>query len=269
MGDRVLLAQGRQAEVFGQPDGTVLKLLRRSSDEPQLRREIAALSALARQGLAAPVVLDVVTIDGRPGVVMERIAGTDLLELLARRPLSVLRAGRVIAEAHVAMHDCVAPADLPDLHDDVARQIELAEPLTSPMRAAALKLLAGLPHGDRLCHGDLHFGNMLGSWSASVVIDWATASRGDAIADVARTDLLLRFGAPPPGAPLLIRWLAPIFRGAVVSRYLATYRRLRPFDELTYEHWRTVRVAARLAETIPAEQPRLMAFLRPRLPTGD
>jgi aminoglycoside phosphotransferase (APT) family kinase protein len=109
---------------------------------------------------------------------------------------------------------------------------------------------------------------MLGSWSAPVVIDWATASRGDPAADVARSEVLLRFGAPPPGAPLSIRGFAPVFRGAIVSSYLANYRRLRPLDGLGYEGWLTVRVAARLAEPIPQEQPKLMAFIRRRLPAG-
>lgn len=265
MEQHVLLAQGREADVFLLSETTVLKLMRDASDEPRVRREAAALTVLAKRGYGVPTFLDVVTIDGRPGVVMRRLAGTDLLQSLGRRPQSVFRAGRVIGEAHVAMHDCFAPPELPDLHDNLRKSIELAKPLSEHLRAAALEVLDGLPHGDRLCHGDLHFGNMLGSWSAPVIIDWGNASRGHPVADVARTEMILRFGDPPPSAPPLIRMLAPICRKAVIGRYLATYQRQRPFEPELLERWAIVQAAARLRDVIPSEHPRLIAFLEERL----
>jgi Ser/Thr protein kinase RdoA (MazF antagonist) len=264
MEQHVLLAQGREADVFLLAETTVLKLMRDASDEPRVRREAAALRVLAKRGYGVPTVLDVVTIDGRPGLVMQRIVGTDLLQSLGRRPQSVFRAGRVIGEAHVAMHDCVAPPELPDLHDNLRKSIQLAKLLPVHLRAVALEVLDGLPRGDRLCHGDLHFGNMLGSWSAPVIIDWGNASRGDPVADVARTEVILRFGDPPPDAPPLIRLLAPVCRKAVIGRYLATYQRQRPFEPKLLERWAIVQAAARLLEVIPSEHPRLIAFLEER-----
>ena len=265
MDDLKLLAQGREAEVYLQPDGTVLKLWRESAWAWRLDREVAALNALTGGAVAAPFVVGSVVVDGRPGLVINRIEGVDLLTWLGRWPLAVLLAGRALGVVHAAMHEVLAPPELPDLNEDLSYRIRVADPLPEDMRSAVLAILDRLPRGDRLCHGDFHLGNMMGSWSAPVVIDWGDAARGDPLADVARTHLLQRLGKPPPGAPLLIRLLAPVGRDALAATYLATYRKRHPVDRRRLNDWRIVRAAARLFEPIPSEHPTLLRYIRRRL----
>ena len=51
----------------------------------------------------------------------------------------------------------------------------------------------------RLCHGDLHPSNVILTRDGPVIVDWFDASRGDPVADVARSSLmLLGDGANPP-----------------------------------------------------------------------
>lgn len=266
-GARVVLAEGREAEVYLEPDGSVLKLWRDPGDGARRQHELAALAALGPTACRVPQPLATVEVDGRPGLVLERVEGTDLLTALGRRPLAVLAAARAMARVHAAMHEGEAPAELPDLHALVARRIEQAGALPPAWRDRSLDLLAGLPAGDRICHGDFHLGNMLGTWSDPVVIDWGDACRGDPVADVARSDLMIRLGEPPPGAPASLRLLARVGRGILVGRYLAGYRRRRPLDSDALDRWRTVRAAARLYEDIPEERPRLFRLLRRQL--GD
>jgi thiamine kinase len=268
MEQRRLFAQGREAEVFLEPDGRVLKLLREASFEPRVHREAAALRAVRGAGHLAPEAFGVVTVDGRPGLLMERLSGEDLLTILGRGPQRVLTAGRVMGEAHALMHECPAPAELPDLAVELRQRIQDAPPLPDDLRAAALAMIDRLPSGDALCHGDLHLGNIIGSFSASVVIDWGDASRGDPLADVARTVLLHRFGELPPGSPALLRAAALVGRRALVARYLHTYRRRHPVDRRQLSDWVVVRAAARLCEPIPEEHPRLLRFLQRRLRAG-
>jgi aminoglycoside phosphotransferase (APT) family kinase protein len=265
MGERIPLAQGREAEVFLEPNGTVLKLMRDPSHQWRVDREAAALAALAVDGIAAPEVLGVIAVDGRPGLVMSRLDGDDLLTRLGRWPLSVLKAGKVLGRAHAAMHKVIAPTSLPELNQDLRARIQAAEPLPAELKSRTLEILDTLPQGDRLCHGDLHLGNLIGSWSNPAIIDWGDASRGDPVADVARTELLQRLGSPPPGAPMLIRTLAPIGGDALAVRYLAAYRRQRPVPGAELTRWRIVRAAARLCEPIPSEHPRLLRYLRHQL----
>ena|SRR5438093_5624938 len=265
MSGRVLLAEGREAEVFLQSDGTVLKLMRVGASTGSVEREAAALAALSADGIAAPQPLEIITVEDRPGLVMSRVEGEDLLVRLGRWPLSVLKAGKVLGRTHAALHDVIAPASLPLLNRDLRARIEAAAPLPDDLRAGALKILDTLPQGDRLCHGDLHLGNLIGSWSRPAIIDWGDACRGEPVADVARTELLQRLGSPPPGAPLVIRTLAPIGRNVLAARYLAAYRRHRPVPRANLTQWRIVRAAARLREPIPSEHPRLLRYLRRHL----
>src|SRR5258706_247313 len=51
------------------------------------------------------------------------------------------------------------------------------------MTRRALGILDTMSDGDRLAHGDLHPGNVLLAEPGPVLIDWADATRGDAVAD--------------------------------------------------------------------------------------
>ena len=263
-----LIAQGREAEVYERGDGTVLKLLRDPEDLDRAQTEVAALQVLRVHGYPSPRAVEIVTVEGRPGVVLERVDGSDLLTRLGRRPLAVRKVGRAMAEVHAAMHEISAPAELPSSHELLRERILSAAPLPDELRAAVLALLERLPGGDRLCHGDLHPGNLLGSLSAPVVIDWGDASRGDPIADVARSDLLLRVGVPPPGSSVVLRVLDRYGRRFLADGYLTRYRRLRPFDLDRFSQWRVVRAAARLYEPIPEEHPILLRIVGEGLVTG-
>ena len=260
----VRLAEGREAEVFLRADGSVLKLMRDPGAGSRIRREATAMRVLNEHGHGAPEVREIVEVAGRPALVTERIGGTDLLTVMGRHPWEVLRAGTVMATVHAQMHECEAPASLPDLNDELRVRIETAPDLPSDLAEEALSVLTGLPQGDRLCHGDFHLGNILGSWESPVVIDWGDASAGDPLADVARTELLHRIGDPPPGTSSLLRMLIPIGRGLLVRRYMATYRHLREIDAAILDRWKFVRAAARFCDGIEIEYEPLLAFLRAR-----
>jgi aminoglycoside phosphotransferase (APT) family kinase protein len=206
-------------------------------------------------------VYDIVTVDGRPGLVMARIEGDSLLAMLERRPQRLFTAARVLADTHAAMHERAAPAALPDLHDVLAQKISGAEPLPEDLREQALRVLDRLPRRDRLCHGDFHLGNMLGSWDAPVVIDWGVSARGDPTADVARSELLHSIGTLPPGLSPAFRVLTRVGRRVLTNRYVRLYRRRRTLDA-TFDRWRFVVRAARLGEGIPEEHPALLRLLR-------
>lgn len=256
------IGSGREAEVFVHGDGEVLKLLHPGHDPARADVEATVLRVLESAGYDAPRPRGVVTVDGRRGLVMTRVDGVDLFAALARNPLLLGTVARVLAARQADLHDIVAPPELPALPDVLRVRITAAAPLPQDLRAKALDLLDGLEGGDRLCHGDLHPGNLVGPPRAPVVIDWAGATRGPPVADVARTQLLLREGVVPDDAPRVLRVLAPRLRRALAARHLWCIRRRRPIDRAAFDRWTVVWAAARLAEGIEPEYPAMLRRVR-------
>lgn len=252
------IAEGREAEIFAWEDGTVLRLFREARGAAALEREIGAMRAVAAVLPFVPRVLGRFDVDGRPGIVMERVDGPDLLTLLSRRPWSVRRFGALTGELHAQLHDVVAPPELPALDD---RASAILPGLPPAIAEAARRELASLPAGDRLCHGDFHPGNVLMSPRGPVIIDWPGAMRADPLADHARTLLLLRVGAVPPGTPALLRAGALFARGLMRSSYARAYRQRRPVDRGLLRRWTVAVAAFRLLDDIPGERAPLLRVL--------
>ena len=250
--------------MFAWEDGAVLRLLRDPNAHVQNGRQRAAMEAARASGVRVPAVLETVTVMGRPGLVMERVDGPDLLTVIARRPQQVFWVARVCGELQAQLHTVPAPENLPGLHEAIRQSIERAGQIPAPLAAFALDLLARLPEGDRLCHGDFHPGNVLLAADGPVIIDWTNAVRGHPDADLARTVLLLRLGEPPPGAPLALRLLALLGRRVLLAAHLRAYRRRRPVHPGRLARWEAVLAADRLTEEIAGETPALLRLLEQR-----
>ncbi|MBI1885013.1 MAG: phosphotransferase [Chloroflexi bacterium] len=255
------IAEGREAEMFAWDEGSILRLLRDSGAGRRNQWQAAAMEAARSRGVRVPAVREVVRMMGRPGLVMERIEGTDLLTLIGRRPWTTFRAGRISGEVQARLHEVEAPSALPALRAVLQQRIEGSDEVPPDLKQFALGVLEALPDGDRLCHGDFHPGNIMMDGATPVLIDWTNVTRGDPAGDVARTRLILRLGEPPPGTSPVIRGLAPVGGKVLVSLYLRSYRRLRPLDMGLVDRWEIPVAAARFAEEIREEVPALLKFL--------
>jgi thiamine kinase len=262
------IGEGREAELFEWEGGRVLRLLRWSDDVAKLEREAAAMGAARAAGVRAPEVFEVVTVEGRAGMVMERVDGPDLLTEIGRRPWLLFGAARESGRFQARLHGVKAPAAAPELRLKVRLGIHQGGGLPREYAERALSLLEGLPDGETLLHGDFHPGNLLMTPAGLVLIDWPNAARGEPTADVARTVLIVRLGEPPPGISAVVRLLALVGRRVLLSRYLRAYRGERALDEGALRRWEYVRAAERLAvERIPEEESKLLRLLSEGPPT--
>jgi len=254
------IAEGREAEIFAWDDGTVLRLLRNPDGQRQLEWEAAAMRAAAGAGVRVPAVREITTFDGRPGLVLERIEGIDMLTLVGKKPWLVFSVGAQSGRIQAGVHEVRAPAEIPPLRVALRGRIERAG-LPASLAQFALGVLDGLPDGDRICHGDLHPGNIMRTAGEPVLIDWTNVTRGDPIADFARTNMMVRLGDVPPGSPLVIRYGAIVARGLMRGAYVRAYRRERPLDLALAARWEIPVAAARIAEGIESENPKLIRLL--------
>lgn len=262
------IARGWEATVFEWDDGSgppkALKLFYASHDETAVREEHLLSKRLQDAGVNMPGVFgSVVEVDGRFGIVFERIYGPSMIDMMASRPWKVRSLARKLAETQVEMHR-LRPAGLPDLKSLLAHEINQSEHLETGEKSKSLYLLESLPDGDTLCHGDFHPGNVLlrgGSVSDPVIIDWGNAALGDPVADLARSELLITISwrlLPRRRDRYLARFIVALFSRWHMSHYL----KVTGLDSSNLARWRTVIGAARLNEDIPAEREPLTKLVR-------
>ena len=256
------IAEGREAEMFEWEDGKILRLQRGVDSEQQVVWQKMACEAAAKSGLRVPAVYEQVHEMGRPGLVMERIDGSDILVLIGQRPWKLFWAARVIADLHVQMHAAEAVPEIPPLKVKIRQMLEASDRVPPAFAEFVLKELDALPDGNRLLHGDFHPGNVMLRGEEPVVIDWTNVARGDPAADFARTRLMLRIGELPPGSPLTVRILAAVGRSVLWRLYDRAYRRSRSPDPEIVKRWEIVRVADRLVEGIEEERPALLKIAK-------
>jgi aminoglycoside phosphotransferase (APT) family kinase protein len=251
--DKPVVGTGRTAFVVADGPGTVLKCFRdgfTADDEWMRTSEVAAAGSVA---MARPIT------KVEDGLVFERIEGASMLDALSRRPWELFRHARALAALEAQVHSvtvhAVKVSGLPSTREQLASAIGRAG-LDEMTTRRVLGALDTMPDGDRLAHGDLHPGNVLLAARGPVLIDWADATRGEPLADAARTWLLLTVSAIPDGAPL--RWLVVGARARFAAEWRKAYSAAHPHDPVLLERWFTIVAAARLAEDIDAERRELL-----------
>lgn len=254
------LAQGRTAAVYAWPGDQIVKLFFDWVGPDAVVREAEISRIVHATGLPVPAVGALVQAGGRTGIVYARVHGQSMLAELMRRPWTLRRHARQLAELHAAIHAVTlsehANAVIPSQYDALAHKIEHASPLSAAQRAQLLTALRAMPVGTHLCHGDFHPDNVILTDGGPVMIDWIDATRGCLAADVARTSVILRAAsATSQVEDPFMRAFARAFHAV----YLAHYRRLRPGVGAEIERWTPLVAAARLSEGIPELEAWLVA----------
>ena len=264
----VPLATGRTADVYAWGEDRVVKVLRTGFPDELGEAEARAASLAGRAGIGAPAFFGPTRVEGRYGLVYERVDGDSMMAQLIARPWSVGRLAAVLGRLHAGMHEASGDALPPFRHEFVAALRGAARYAGDAATSAALGRVDALPDGSSLCHGDFHPGNVMMSASGPRAIDWIDASCGPPAADVARTLFLLRDGHLPRVLPLWRRVRIMLLRRRFVAGYLGAYRRRRPLDLDEVRAWRLPILVARLDEDIGPERDHLRRLIGEELERG-
>jgi uncharacterized protein (TIGR02172 family) len=239
------IAYGRTAEIYAWQEGWVLKLFHDWFDLENIEYEARIARAIHASGLPVPAVGEIIRVNGRNGLVYQRMDGNSMWNELSRNPWKVLHYARRTAELHAEMHASTVQTNIPSQRQKLVSKIRHAEALPAYLRSKALAALETMPDGDRLCHGDFHPGNILTTRQGEIIIDWIDASCGNPLADLARTTIIA-FGAADCQLQGLQKAFVHIFHAA----YIRHYFRLSPGWELEYNRWLPIVAASRLSENI-------------------
>jgi hypothetical protein len=258
-GQAALIGSGGSADVFRLPDGKVLKLFREGLDPGIIQREHDGVVHAQRQGLRVARAFGRGEHKGRLGIIFEELAGTPLLRGLRTRPFRSRALLARFAAYHARIHSCSGSGLVHAQH--IIVQVRILHALVPPaIRELALERLEAIQHGDRLCHGDFHPQNVILTRKGLAAIDWSNGSWGDPAGDVARTELLLRFGGY---GPLLRRfpWLR-LGRRMAADFYLRRYRAITGMQEGAIDAWRLPMAIAALHPESRIDRGALIASLR-------
>lgn len=160
-----LLAAGRDCDIYEYGPGLVMRQSRKGRSQAL---EARAMEYVRSHGYPVPAIEEV-SEDGLT-VVMQRIEGATMVEVLRRRPWTVRHQGRTLGHLHRRLHEIPGPDWLPE---------------------------GPVAPGDRLVHLDLHPLNVMLGPGGPVVIDWTGAGRGEPGVDVALAWALMSAGQIP------------------------------------------------------------------------
>ncbi|WP_214327179.1 phosphotransferase [Nonomuraea sediminis] len=157
-----LIGRGRTAEVFAL---SRTRVLRRYHENTSAADEARIMGYVRERGYPVPEVYDATERD----LVMERLHGPTMVDVLTRAPWRVGPLGRLLGSLHDRLGAIPAPGWL--------RQ--------------------SLVPGDRMLHLDLHPLNVVMTPDGPSVIDWCNARAGEPAFDLATTVALLRTAEAP------------------------------------------------------------------------
>src|ERR1051325_1518281 len=99
-----LIAQGRTAEVYLWNDHHVLKLYRDWCPPHWVEEESQIAHAVHAAGIPSPAAGEIIEVNGRRGLIYERIEGISMLQDMNARPWIILKHARSLADLHVQIH---------------------------------------------------------------------------------------------------------------------------------------------------------------------
>ncbi len=238
-----LLGSGKEAEVYRRGDH-VLKLSRPGASKVAAFREAANLAIVEALGLPAPTPLGVTQIGDRWGVLMTMAPGESFGAAMLRQAELVPDYLDAMAELHARILRQKGTWQT-SLGARLSANISRAPGLGDAERKRLLEALLVRPEGDRLCHGDFHPWNILGSLQQAMVVDWLDACSGSPEADICRSYVLMK-----PRVPAL----AEAYLFACEARGLTSRGDVM--------NWSPFVAAARLAEGVEGDRDELMEMVR-------
>ncbi|HWS28752.1 MAG TPA: aminoglycoside phosphotransferase family protein [Clostridia bacterium] len=259
-----LINQGNTAEIYDMGGGKILKLFKEGISAETCRREFENTRAAGALLGNVPRAFEEITLNGRPGIVYEKVIGTNMLDHMLSHIWTIRSQSVNLAEYHAGIQKEVQ-AEMPSVKAKLGRDILAATFLTAEEKDKVLSRMQTLPDGNRLCHFDFHPGNIIFAEGGPVIIDWMTACKGDPAADAARTRMMLKYGLVPR-ASKWVQAAAHAVQSYIYRIYSKHYLKITGIKKADVQKWELPIAAARLHEWISEEEKTaLLNFIRREL----
>ena len=205
--------------------------------------EAQIAQAVHAGGLPVPAVGEIIRVNDRNGLVYQRVNGHSMWEMLRRKPWNGLRYASRMAELHAEMHASTMHVHIPSQRQKLRNKIRHTKALSGPLQSKTLAALETVPDGDGVCQGEFGPGNIFMTPQGEVIIDWIDASRGNPLADLARTTVLALGAAATSHMQNPLR---KAFMHIFHTAYIHHYFKLCPGGKEEYHRWLPIFAAARI-----------------------
>jgi len=191
------IGEGAFFEAYAWAPGQVVKLFKPGVSRWMPWFEVRMLRAVLAAGVPVPEVFGKLTLDGRFGIVLQRLDGPTLLQLSRTGAVTLEQAGAIIAALAMSVHKTPAPPEVISIRDYMENELG-ADDGKVPKHIATdvLALIDRLPPGDGLCHCDLSPGNVIMTAEGPKLVDWTFAMRAPAAVDLGFLHVILSELAP-------------------------------------------------------------------------
>ncbi len=191
------IGEGLSADVHAWAPGQVVKLFKAGTPRRVPWWEARMTRAVFSAGAPAPEVLGEVSIDGRSGIVLQRLDGPTLLQLSRSGAMTPAQTGATLAALCHAVHRTPPPRDVLPLRAYMDHSLRLhGGALPAHFAPGILALIERLSPDDALSHGDTHPANVIMTAQGPRLIDWISAARGPAALDLGSSHIVLSEMAP-------------------------------------------------------------------------
>src|SRR4051812_22191092 len=195
LGDKI--GEGAFSEAYAWAPGQVVKLFKAGVSHLLGRHEVRMIRAVRSAGVSVPEVFGEVTLDGRFGIVMQRLDGPTLLQLTRNGAVTFEQAGAIVAALAMSLHKTPLPPEVLSMREYMESELRHDDGKV-PKRLATdiLALIDRLSPGDGLCHCDLSPGNVIMTAEGPKLVDWTFAMRAPAAVDLGFLGVILSEVAP-------------------------------------------------------------------------
>jgi tRNA A-37 threonylcarbamoyl transferase component Bud32 len=238
--DRVIAVRNNKS-VYRNGDKCI-KVFHADCSKADVLNEALNQARAEEMGICVPKVLEVTEIEGKWAIVFEFVKGKTLDRLIYEDPQKKHKYIELLVDIQDSLHAKNCPF-LSGQKDQLLFKIS-ASGLDVDIRSALCSRLEAMPSDNKLCHGDINFTNVLiDDGGLPVIVDWFCATRGNALADIATSYLLLLKNEDVSGAEL----------------YLDTVCRKKHVESQDVLEWVPIIAASRLASGNEYER----EFLKP------
>ena len=259
-----MIGQGNTSQIYNYGADCILKLYREGLPEYLCENEFSNTQFAYQLNINVPEPIEIIHVEGRIGAIYKKLIGRTMLKHMLNKPWRISHYATCLSAYH---------GDIQKTFDD--KLVTVKEKLTQDIKQVSLlsesekqiiyRYMAHLPDGNTLCHFDFHPDNIMLLGNQYSVIDWMTACKGDKLADVARTGIILKF-SQIPRVPTIVNFFVSLFQRSVHKKYIANYLEMTNERIDNIRKWELAVAAARLVEWIPEkEKHNLLSFVKSRI----